>query len=175
MKYLFIGLFLVIFSCSAPRNIQEERHARGPDILKVEVPDTLQKGERVHIRLTNVSNSDTVELYKPRNLQVRKKEGGKWRAVKTLYCPCGASCPAPPERIPLFPGKSFSYHWDQKEQWCGEVDEQGIPRMHSRFPGYGTYRMAIRYLSGPDQRVQSFYVEFIIAPSNEGEPSSKED
>ncbi len=170
IKYLFIGLFLFTFSCSAPRNTQEKMPSSRPDILKLEAPDTLEKGKQVHIELTNISKSDTFELYKPRNLEVSKKEGEKWRTVKTLYCPCGASCPAPPEHIPLFPGKSFSFHWDQKEQWCGEVDEQGIPRMHSRFPGYGTYRMAIRYLSGPDQKVQSFYVEFSIVPSKQSSP-----
>jgi len=161
VKTFFIFLLVFISGCSASRESAVSSKFADSK-LNIEARSEYDTGAVVEITVHNTSEKDTLTLHKPRNLIVQKKQDGKWRRVRTLYCPCGASCPAPPERVAVVPGSGYTYRWEQKEQWCGEMNQQGIPRMHSRFPGTGLYRIAIRYVSHEDQQIQSLYKFFSI-------------
>lgn len=161
IKNLLILFLLLLSGCSATREAGVATNTSYHK-LKIEARDEYSKGQVVELRVHNTSENDTLILYKPRNLKVQKKQENQWRGVRTLYCPCGASCPAPPERVAVLPGSAYTYRWDQKEQWCGEMNQQGLPKMHSQFPGLGQYRIAIRYVAAQDQSIRSVYKSFTI-------------
>ena len=155
-------LLLLLFSgCSATHQAGVSSQTPN-DKLKIESRNTYQKGQVVEIQVHNISERDTLTLYQPRNLKIQKKQENQWRRVRTLYCPCGASCPAPPERVSVLPGSTYTYRWDQKEEWCGEMNQQGIPEMHTQFPGPGRYRIVVQYIPTRDQQIQSVYKSFTI-------------
>lgn len=155
-------LFVSLLAGCAATNDAGGSSGSTDDHVKIFAPDQYQKGQVVEIRVHNTSSTDTLTLYKPRNLVVQKEHNGQWKSIRTLYCPCGASCPAPPERVSITPGSSYTYRWGQKEQWCGEMNQQGIPEMHSRFPGTGRYRMAVRIAGGEESQIKTFYKAFTI-------------
>jgi len=161
VKYLSIFFLLLLSGCSTIREAGSAANT-SYDTLRLEARNEYSRGQVIELQVYNTSENDSLILYKPRNLKVQKKQDGKWTRVRTLYCPCGASCPAPPERITLLPGKGYTYRWDQKEQWCGEMSQQGIPKMHSEFPGFGQYRMAVRIVSVQNSRIRTIYKSFII-------------
>ena len=161
VKNLLILFLLILSGCSATREAGVAAKT-SYDNLKIEARNEYSKGQVVELRVHNTSKNDTLILYKPLNMKVQKKQEDQWKRVRTLYCPCGASCPAPPERVSVLPGSAYTYRWDQKEQWCGEMNQQGIPEMHSKFSGPGQYRIAIRYVSAQNQNIRSVYKSFTI-------------
>lgn len=163
---ILLPLFIFLLAgCAITREVGGSS-GTSDDHLKILSDEEYEKGQVVEIQVHNTSSTDTLTLYKPRNLVVQKRQHGKWKRVRTLYCPCGASCPAPPEKVFISPGSSYTYRWDQKEQWCGEMNKQGITEMHSRFPGAGTYRMAVRIVPGEDRQIKTFYKTFTILQDN---------
>jgi hypothetical protein len=160
LKAFLMLLLVTVISCVSSGEVAED-HPRESDLLAFKGRDRFARGEDVRIQVENRSR-DTLHLYKPKNLIIHKKQKDGWKRIRTLYCPCGASCPAPPEKLPLKPGGNYTYTWDQKEKWCGEMTAAGIPRMHRQFPGNGTYRLTVRYLQKARGPVQTLYKPFTI-------------
>jgi len=162
LQPVFLLLFLfIIASCSSTRqNAETEGSSDHP--LVITADNAFKRKAPVRIVARNTSSQDTVQLYKPRNLIVEKKKEDRWVRIRTLYCPCGASCPAPPQKRPLYPGMTYTYRWDQMEEWCGEMTPEGIPEMHRQFPGFGQYRVAIRIFKQAEGKVDTLYQSFNI-------------
>ena len=153
-------LLIALMACTAP---EASRKSQDPpkDGLVFSHGGNYERGEPVKISVTN-KRKDPLHLYKPRNIVIQKKGEAGWQKIRTLYCPCGASCPAPPESISLRPDSSFTYTWDQMEEWCGEMTKQGIPEMHRVFPGFGDYRLVVRILNRDTGQVKNHYQVFAI-------------
>lgn len=161
--HILILLIVLSAGCSGSKKTRSVSSQKQGG-FQIESQDVYQKDETVKVRVYNPSKHDTLSLFKPRNLVVQKKQEGKWRQVRTLYCPCGASCPAPPEKVLVPPGTGYTYRWSQKEEWCGEMTNRGVPEMHSQFAGYGRYRMVIRYGTPENKKLQTRYASFSIQP-----------
>jgi hypothetical protein len=162
-SYIALIVFVLATSCSGSQKARSVSSKKQGG-FQIEAQDVYHKDETVEVKVYNPSHLDTLMLYKPRNLVVQKKQDGKWKQVRTLYCPCGASCPAPPEKVSVPPASGYTYRWNQKEEWCGEMSARGVPKMHSQFAGYGRYRMAVRYLGRENQQLQTRYELFSIKP-----------
>jgi hypothetical protein len=164
MKPIHLAFFLFtlfVASCASSRQTVDSEQSKDYP-LEIIAEETFEQKTPVRITVRNTSSHDTVQLYKPRNLVVEKKEENGWAHIRTLYCPCGASCPAPPQKLPLYPGRDYTYRWDQMEEWCGEMTPEGIPRMNREFPGYGVYRMAIKIFKEEKGKVETRYKSFTI-------------
>lgn len=160
----FVSLFLLLISigsCVSTRQNAETGESKDHPLM-ITADDTFDRKAPVRILVRNTSSKDTVQLYKPRNLVVEKKKEDRWVRIRTLYCPCGASCPAPPQKRPLYPGMTYTYRWDQMEEWCGGMTPEGIPEMHRQFPGFGQYRIAIRIFKQAEGTVETLYQPFHI-------------
>ena len=153
-------MLIFFVACAAPKESRKE-DASDPSRVVFEGQKHFRKGESIEIMADNPTG-DTLYLYKPKNLVIQKQEPDGWQKIRTLYCPCGASCPAPPDVIPLPPGNQYTYIWDQMEAWCGDMTREGIRKMHRSFPGYGKYRIGIRLLNQDTQQVKVLYRSFTI-------------
>ena len=161
IQLTFLLLAFFVASCSSSRHtVDSEQDKNYP--LEITSQETFKRNTPVRIVVRNTSSQDTVQLYKPRNLVVEKKKGNHWVHIRTLYCPCGASCPAPPQKQPLYPGRDYTYRWDQMEEWCGEMTAEGIAEMNRQFPGYGVYRIAIRIFKEEGRKVETLYQSFTL-------------
>jgi hypothetical protein len=159
LSFLLFAFFAA--SCASSRQSPDSSQIRNYP-LEIKAKESYQQNAPVHIVVRNTSSQDTIQLYKPRNLVIEKKENDQWVHIRTLYCPCGASCPAPPQKQPLYPGRDYTYRWDQMEEWCGEMTAEGIPEMNRQFPGYGAYRMAIRIFKEDERKVETLYQSFTL-------------
>jgi len=161
IPFLFVVFIFFVTSCASSKLTPDSGSSRAHPLV-ITADDSFEQRAPVRILVRNTSSEDTLQLYKPRNLVVEKKKANRWVRLRTLYCPCGASCPAPPEMRPLHPGMTYTYRWDQMEEWCGEMTPEGIPEMHRQFPGSGQYRIAIRIFSEGTDTIETHYKQFTI-------------
>ncbi len=134
-------LLLLILSCSPKKQITENN--KDDITVGFNMKEEYAPGERIEINIVNQSEKDSLYIHHPATIRIEKKVEGEWKKMRIRYCPCGASCPPPPEERLLIPGKAYHVTWDQKEEWCGEMTSKGIPETHKKMAGNGLYRIKV--------------------------------
>lgn len=158
MRYIliFLTVFTALSSCSL--KVSESDH----EVLKVN-HQIVQKGEAnfIEFKLMNPSDS-SLRLVDPYGLHIEFKNGENWELLRTLDCPCGASCPPPPTEFYLKKGEEHIVNWNMKEEWCGEKQLGGRPpQSFSEDVEKGIYRLRIP-ISDPQGKSQFVYYQFEI-------------
>ncbi|MFO8234016.1 MAG: hypothetical protein R6U04_01235 [Bacteroidales bacterium] len=157
--YVILFWSFVVSSCAAI--IQKDAKEK-QDVISIDVNDKYERGEQIDITVANATENDTIYIYEPQQIRMEKLEGEKWRKVRIRYCPCGASCPQPPEKQLLMPGNEFFIQWDQIEEWCGEKNEKGVPETHTAEAEKGLYRITIIYYKPDRNQAYKIVEEFEI-------------
>lgn len=129
--------------------------------ITIDLREEYEHGETVEIKVRN-NSVDTIFIYDPMRPEFEKKVENKWTKVSIRYCPCGASCPPPPENQLLLPDDEFIIQWDQYEEWCGEKNEKGIPETIRERTDTGLYRIKIVYYTKESKKSNTRSKQFKI-------------
>ncbi len=132
-----------------------------PSFLTVNIKVNYENSGKATFRITNKSEQKQVYLFHPEEIEIEKQTKEGWKQVEILYCPCGASCPPPPEWSVLNPQSSETVTWNLKKQWCGGTSLHGnIPKTKTKYAGKGNYRFVVRYTLDKDKKTKTYYKNF---------------
>jgi hypothetical protein len=140
---LFSGMMIISFSsCKSKEQVagNKEENEKG---IHIETIHTGEGNDLIKFEIRNTSSQD-VRVFHPKEITIEKKNGD-WEKVSVLYCPCGASCPPPPEFLVLKPGELLTISWNKKRSWCGERQANGIREYHEEKVESGLYRLKVHY------------------------------
>lgn len=112
--------------------------------------------ETIELTIKN-KGKKTLIIAEPMLIKIEKEENGTWQSVRTLYCPCGSSCPPPPETELLAFGETQLKKWNQEERWCLEDNKMEVQKV-----GKGKFRWLVQYKLAEEQSYTSLYVNFTI-------------
>lgn len=157
-KIFLFSIILTIISCNPLK--QSSVESKNNAEISFYLQDVFAKGEAVNLKFNNKTESSII-LLNPERISIEKKSNEKWEKVKVLYCPCGASCPPPPEKLEIKPSEKFVFSWDQNESWCGEYITKFVQKTEIKFAGFGKYRMRILY-KHHNKNLVDFYKYFEI-------------
>lgn len=159
-----IFAYLFMSSCSLFRG--SEQSEKSNEKITINLREEYEPGKTIKIQVKN-NSSDTLFIYDPMRPRFEKRGENKWNKVRTRYCPCGASCPPPPEKQLLVPDGEFIIQWDQYEEWCGEKNEKGIPETIRERVGSGLYRVKIMYYTTDSKKLNTINEQFTILEKTE--------
>jgi len=161
LRFSILGL-LVLGACFSTQN--ESISSEDSDFSKlitVECKENYEKGEKATFVVKNESNEKDVFLFQPNEIHVEKQTEKGWKRLNILYCPCGASCPPPPEWEVLKSHSTKQVKWNLNEEWCGEIKtDRKIPETKKRYAGAGTYRFVLKYSVDKGKEIVKNYTEF---------------
>jgi len=142
---LFFMLTFLLASCKTQK-IMEFTHKQ----------DYSQGNGKFTFSIKNISNQD-ITLVDPLLTKIEHKNNSRWRNIRILYCPCGASCPQPPKEKTIKNNEIHQYKWSGIEEWCGEINSLGMPESMSKTAKSGLYRIKIVYKIGNRNRTSNYY------------------
>ena len=159
-KRVFFGLLILVplfISCKTNESVKSRTIIND---LVVSHDFVSQKTNTILFSIENLSDSK-VTLFNPTKTVIEKQVGEEWINIRILYCPCGASCPPPPEERLIIKGVVHQLKWNLKEEWCGGQNKEGIPSTISNIAESGNYRIKIDYEKVDGNRT-FIYHEFSI-------------
>ena len=157
----FILLTLVLASChTSKKTADKPEGSMKTEVVTIQSKSEYQQGDPVNFMVQNNHPEMTLKLYHPLELTIEKKSENDWEQVKILYCPCGASCPPPPEYREVKPKQAYQLAWDQKTSWCGEMQDNGIKKYHEKLVTPGEYRLVLQYQF--ENELKTIYKRFKI-------------
>ncbi len=157
------GLLLLTSSCIGNKAFTNEnttKVASSLDSLSFQYKSEISSGETLQVTMINESEK-TITLLQPYEIYVLRVATDSSR-VKTLYCPCNASCAAPSEKLEIPSGKQYNLKWKAIERWC-EVDEQNavlrIEKRAALLPG--KYLLLLKFKVGEvyETKELSFFIK----------------
>lgn len=135
-------LSIVLFSCKIQ---QEATEKANQDPIVISHINSISRGKPILIFfIKNITNQELI-LLEPLVVRIEQKIDLEWRAIKILNCPCGAPCAPLIKEEVISQNESFKLSWNKKEEWCGELNDYGIPKSYSKLSEEGEYRLKIKY------------------------------
>lgn len=134
-------LIILVYSCNAASKLPDNRDSSIKNGIEVKID---HKDSEILFKIKNFNNY-SIYIFQPEQLEIQRQEGKEWKRVRTLYCPCGASCPPPREYLQLKPGEFMDYTWNKKESWCVNKENSTIPETFEKNVSKGKYRLFLEY------------------------------
>lgn len=156
---LFMGMFVGAMAGCKKANKTTEKPVTVKSTWEVEVKKTYTTEEKVIIKFKNIAEKEII-VYDPLIVRVEQKVAGEetqWKVMRWLYCPCGASCPPPPNQLGITQGQVKTFVWNKEEKWC----KGGMKTEKLKAPK-GTYRLRMRYKNPKTNEREVYYQEFNI-------------
>lgn len=146
-------LIIFLYSCNAASKLPDKENNSGQNGIEVKVdhPDSL-----ILFTIKN-SNNYSMYIFQPDQMEIQRQGEKEWQRVRTLYCPCGASCPPPREYLLLKPGEFLNFSWNKKETWCVNKENSIIPETFEQDVSKGNYRLFIKYGKQLKERTKLYY------------------
>ncbi len=160
MRVFLFSMILLLVSCTVSEQAIKKNVVDSKEISFVNLKKQFHKGEEINLVFENNLES-SITIFNPQRILIEKNIDNKWDKVKILYCPCGASCPQPPEQLVLMPSQKHIFYWNQNENWCGEYIAKFVQKTETKFAGYGKYRMRI-YCKIEENKIVDLYKYFEI-------------
>lgn len=166
MKKIFYTALLVVFgamSCKTSQNntksdLAQVNYSTLPTqpngIWKFESAGTFSRKKEVEIVFYH-EGKQPVNLTRPMELKLEFEENGKWRTVRTLYCPCLQNCPPPPYQREVAPQDKQTFKWKPEEQWCEESAKSAPAPV-------GKYRLVINHTVNMEKKLYFQHYEFTL-------------
>lgn len=166
LQHRFLSLFTacaLLASMAACK--KANRTTDKPVVIKstweVDAKPTYTADEKVVIKFKNITEQE-ITVFDPLIVVVEQKlqtkeEGKEWKQMRWLYCPCGASCPPPPDQLAITKGDVKTFVWNKEERWC-----EGGMKMKTLKASAGTYRLKLRYKDPKTNNEETYYQEFKI-------------
>lgn len=156
--FVWVFIVLMLWFCKSNEKVKtstiETISVSGIFEMTIDKSETATSGV-VRVNLKNISDTE-VKLFQPREKIIEHLSGNEWIQVKTLYCPCGASCPPPPQFEMMQPQDVHKLAWDGEEKWC----EGMTPKQQKAVAG--KYRAVFKYSLPNNRKIDTFYAEFEI-------------
>lgn len=154
--YLSIILSVfVLYGCK--NNSMSTNNTETSGLWNFKAEKSYKQGAKINITATYKGDNST-NLYNPMILVIEKKQADQnWVQMRTLYCPCNESCPAPPEQMSIAQNESKTFSWNQQEEWC-ERQADNTKKNISQQVEKGTYRLVMQYGMDNVQISQAFYI-----------------
>ncbi len=153
-----LAVLVLLVGCKGAEKAVYSANKRQQSPLSVDIKSEYKSGERINFIIRNDSDN-AVDLLHPKELLIQMQTKSGWENVPILYCPCGASCVAPPERILLEKEGSYEIAWDQKSSWCKDNGKM-IPETIEKQVEQGTYRLVLDWEL--DDSTKTMYKKFQI-------------
>lgn len=160
--FYLLWAILVLSSCHTLKsNTNESNPSVGDEIVRLEGEDWFDIEDDAVFVIKNISKQRSIYIYQPHEMTVQQKVKDQWERVELLFCPCGASCPPPPEWEILAPGSEREVVWDLQEKWCEQSDTRTrIPKTVSRYAGPGEFRIVVQYALSRGGEIKTLYKNF---------------
>lgn len=139
--YVYLTALIFLVGCKGQEKTVDSANKRQQSPLSVELKSAYNSGERINFIIRNDSDK-SIDLLHPKELLIQMQTKNGWETVPILYCPCGASCVAPPERILLAEEAGYEIAWDQQSSWCEDSGEM-VPKTIEKQVDKGTYRLVL--------------------------------
>lgn len=160
LNFLFLSM-LFLGSCSTQQESIPPGVSNFSDHIAVQCKDNYEKGEEATFIVTNKSKKEELFLFHPKEKFIEKRTDEGWKRVNIRYCPCGASCPPPPEWEALNPEATKTIKWDLNEEWCDDTNtERKVPETKEKYAGAGTYRFVLRYSLDKGKEIITDHIKF---------------
>ena len=161
LRLLIISM-LFLGSCYSTQQESISAEDSNPaDFITVQCKDNYEESEEATFIIKNKSKVKDVLLFQPKKILVEKQTEKGWERVNIRYCPCGASCPPPPEWGILKSQSTKEVRWDLNEEWCGEINSnQKVPETEEKYAGAGTFRFVLRYSMDKGKEISTNYRTF---------------
>ena len=165
MNHIYIKVLLIsllgLWACHSTQRGAMTSNYSTSRLVSAECEENYEKGEEAKFVIKNQSKEKDVLLYHPKEILIEKYTGEKWERVDIMYCPCGASCPPPPEWGALKPEATKTIKWDLNEEWCNDKNsERKVPETNKKYAGSGTYRFVLRYSVDKGRQILTDYTRF---------------
>jgi hypothetical protein len=132
-----------------------------PSFLTVDSKLNYGDSDIATFKIENNSDQKKIYIYHPEEVEIERKTKDGWKQVDILYCPCGASCPPPPEQRVIAPGGTVTKSWNLKSQWCEGTNLHGqIPETKTQYAGKGSYRFVFRYRLKENSEIKTYFENF---------------
>lgn len=149
-------LVVLLFSCKAHKELTKNLDV---DLIEINHESIISMGKSIlQFTIRNKTDQNLI-LVEPSIIRLEYLTNSNWKAVRTLDCPCGAPCVPPRKEVTILPNDTFKLKWNKKEEWCGELNEYGIPKTHSKKSNPGEYRLKI-YYKNIDNKIKTKYYSF---------------
>jgi hypothetical protein len=124
-----------------------EKVSAWDDSLSFQYNDSIQAGSYLEVTIQNQAKQ-IITLLHPYDIQIYREAVGSSR-VRTLYCPCNASCVAPKDELIIPAHKSYTFKWHAVERWC-ETDEENtlLRKEKEELPEAGNYFLLVHIKKG---------------------------
>lgn len=156
--YVLLAAVFLLMGCKVTEKSAASVNKGQEGPLSVHLNSEYESGERIKIEIKNNSNGN-IDLMHPKEIVIQKQTETGWKNVPILYCPCGASCPAPPEKIQLTENAGYTMVWDQKTSWCKESNAL-VPETIEKQVEPGSYRVLVEIMK--EVKSEKIYKEFTI-------------
>jgi hypothetical protein len=166
MKFLNLSVVIIILTVSAGCYSTNQKNSstevnKSASFLTVKSNDYFAKSDKARFVIENTISEQAIFLFHPMEITIQERINESWEQVSVLYCPCGASCPPPPEFRKLPPGEKKVITWDLNEEWCEEANAKDeIPQTKRKYAGAGTYRFVVKYSMDKGKAIHSVYRTF---------------
>lgn len=155
---LAVSLFFVIlfFSCK----VQTETSSNlDLDPFEIRHESTISINKSILKFTIRNKTTENLILFEPSIVRIESFVKSNWKAVRVLDCPCGAPCVPPKKEVVISQNESFELSWNKKEEWCGELNDYGIPKSYSKLSDEGDYRLKIYYKRN-NNKIKTKYYSF---------------
>ena len=122
---------------------EEQDAAKG--VWKFEGKNAFSLKETVAVKMYH-QEATALLLHRPMEMLLEVEEGGKWRAVRKLYCPCLQDCPAPPKEKEVAANEKVEFSWTPQEEWC----ESGAKNAPAPL---GKYRLVVYHRANSEKKM----------------------
>ncbi|MGM0551968.1 MAG: hypothetical protein ACQESW_12890 [Bacteroidota bacterium] len=150
LVYLVLLFSLSVGGCTLPRDMTDakpEKVSAWDDSLSFQYNDSIQAGSYLEVTIQNRTKQPLIFLH-PYELEVFSCANDTSK-VRTLYCPCNASCVAPKDELIIPAHKSYTFQWHAVERWCETDPENNLQRIEKkRFPEAGNYFLQLHFKKG---------------------------
>jgi len=160
---LLLGFVLLASGCLSNKGLTNDKadDLSGPfDSLSFQYKKEIVNGATLQVTMVN-NSKQAITLLQPYDIHVYKVADDTTR-VRTLYCPCNASCTAPSEQLNIPSGKRYNLKWSVVERWC-EIDKENtrlrIEKRAELAPGEYFLRLRLKKGKNRINKELSFYIK----------------
>ncbi|MFO7939244.1 MAG: hypothetical protein R6U66_05785 [Bacteroidales bacterium] len=150
LVYLVLLFSLSVGGCTLPRDMTDakpEKVSAWDDSLSFQYNDSIQAGSYLEVTIQNRTKQPLIFLH-PYELEVFSCANDTSK-VRTLYCPCNASCVAPSDELKIPGHKSYTLKWLAAERWCETDEENKLLRIERKeLPQAGSYFLLVHIKKG---------------------------
>lgn len=160
---VLLGIILLASGCLSNKGLTTDQanELSSPfDSLSFQYNKEISNGATLQVTMVN-NSEQAITLLQPYDIHIYHLADDSTR-IRTLYCPCNASCTAPSEQLDIPSGKRYNLKWTAVERWCEMDDENARLRIERRADlAPGKYMLVLNLKAGEQikKKKLSFFIK----------------